>query len=49
MFSAASISVIRYSDMLEASVPPRASSVTLDAYFERCIAACPAEFPAPTT
>jgi hypothetical protein len=48
-FSAASTSVIRYSDMLEASVSPRTSRVTREAYLERCMAACPAEFPAPTT
>src|SRR5215208_2720133 len=47
MFSAASISVIKYSDMLAASEGPRTSSVTLEAYLDRCITACPAELPPP--
>jgi hypothetical protein len=49
MFGFSSISWIRYCDMLAASPFPRTRIVTRLACLLRCTAACPAEFPPPTT
>jgi hypothetical protein len=49
MFSAASSSWMRYSDMLVESELPRTRSVTREAYLLRWVAACPAELAPPTT
>ena len=49
MLGAASISRIRYWDMLAASDAERTRIVTCCAYFDKCRAACPAELPPPTT
>ena len=49
MLGAASISRIRYWDMLAARDVERTRIVTCCAYFDMCRAACPAELPPPTT
>jgi hypothetical protein len=49
MFSVASISSTRYWDMWAVRDSPSTSRVTRLACLERCRAACPAEFPPPTT